>query len=85
MNEGPSLHTWTPEVYGTLYNILSNLINGVEAPLNQLTELLEICFPVFKNVLQNPAPAESDRTKLQARTSFKLFSTNDSYIETRRS
>ena len=66
MTTEPSLRTWTPEVYETLYQTLSTLSQGVEAPLNKLSELLEICFPVFNNVLQNPIPAESDRAKLLA-------------------
>jgi hypothetical protein len=70
MDQQPSFRTWTPEVYETLQNILTTLSEGVEAPLNQLADLLEICFPVFSNVLQNPLPAESDRTKLLARKSW---------------
>jgi hypothetical protein len=68
MDQESSFRTWTPEVYEILHNTLSTLSEGVEAPLNQLAELLEICFPIFNNVLQNPVPAESDRTKLLART-----------------
>ena len=67
MSEDHPFRTWTPEVYQSLHTILSQLSDGIEAPLNQLSELLEICFPVFKNVLQNPLPAETDRTKLLAR------------------
>lgn len=67
MTEQPSFRTWTPEVYETLHSTLSSLTEGVEPPLNQLAELLEICFPVFSNVLQTPAPVESDRTKLLSR------------------
>jgi len=72
MDQESSFRTWTPEVYETLHNTLSTLSEGVEAPLNQLAELLEICFPIFNNVLQNPVPAESDRTKLLARTYHPL-------------
>ena len=69
MDQYPSFRTWTPEVYETLHNTLSTLAEGsIEAPLTQLSELLEICFPIFNNVLQNPLPAETDRTKLLART-----------------
>ena len=73
MNQQPSLRTWTPEVYETLQNTLSSLSEGVEAPLNQLAELLELCFPIFNNVVQNPPPAEADRTKLLARNSRECF------------
>ena len=68
-----SLRTWTPEVYETLQNTLSSLSEGVEPPLNQLAELLEICFPIFNNVLQNPRPAETDRTKLLARNFPRIY------------
>lgn len=69
MDRLSSFRTWTPEVYETLHNILTALSEGVEAPLNQLAELVEICFPIFNDVLKNPVPAEADRTKLQARNS----------------
>ena len=59
--------TWTPEVYEKLHTSLTHISEGVEVPINQLAELLETCFPVFSNVLQNPAPAEEDRKKLQNR------------------
>ena len=68
MDQQLSFRTWTPEVYETLHNTLSSLSEGVEAPLNQLAELLEICFPIFNNVISNPSPAEADRTELLART-----------------
>jgi hypothetical protein len=69
MDQLPSFRTWTPEVYETLQNTLLSLSEGVEAPLNQLAELLEICFPIFNNIVQNPLPAEADRTRLLARNS----------------
>ena len=78
-----SFRTWTPDVYETLHGILTNLSEGVDTPLNQLAELLDICFPIFSNVLQNPLPAESDRTKLLARTLLKVSVINVSDIETR--
>jgi hypothetical protein len=81
--ESSSFRTWTPDVYETLHNALISLSEGVDMPLNQLAELLEICFPIFSNVLQNPLPAESDRTKLLARTVLKVPVTNVSDIETR--
>lgn len=72
MDQESSFRTWTPEVYETLHSTLLTLSEGVETPLNQLAELLETCFPIFNNVLQNPVPAESDRTKLLARTYHPL-------------
>jgi len=67
MSAEPSFRSWSPEVYETLHNTLSQVSEGAAAPLNQIAELLEICFPQFNNVLQNPAPSEADRTKLLAR------------------
>ena len=78
-----SFRPWAPEVYETLHKILTHLSEGVDTPLNQLAELLEICFPVFSKVLQNPLPAESDRTKLLASTLLKVPVTNVRNIETR--
>ena len=66
MSVEASFRTWAPEVYKSLHSSLSSLSEGVETPLNQLAELLELCFPVFNNILQNPLPAEADRTKLLA-------------------
>lgn len=65
-DESSSFRTWTPEVYENLHSLLLHVSEGIDAPLNQLAELLEVCFSVFDNVLQNPVPAESDRTKLLA-------------------
>ena len=62
-----SFRTWTPEVYQNLHKSLLQIAEGLDAPLNQLAELLDLTFPVFINLLQNPAPAEADRTKLLAR------------------
>ena len=73
MDQQLSFRTWTPEVYETLHNTLSSLSEGVEAPLNQLAELLEICFPIFNSVLQNPLPAETDRAKLLARNFPRVY------------
>ena len=56
--ETSPLRTWTPAVYETL-----------QADLTQLAELLDICFPVFHSVLQNPPSSEADRQKLLARIS----------------
>jgi nuclear pore complex protein Nup205 len=65
--ETSPLRTWTPAVYETLQSSLAQLEDGVEAPLSQLAELLDICFPVFQTVLHNPPPSEADRQKLLAR------------------
>jgi hypothetical protein len=51
-----------------LHSTLTNISEGIEAPLNQLSDLVEQCFPIFSSVLQNPLPVEADRTKLVART-----------------
>src|ERR1700735_5214926 len=64
MTAEASFRTWTPEVYESLHATLTQLSEGIEAPINQLAELLEISFPVFNTVLQNPAPSETDRAKL---------------------
>lgn len=72
MSAEPSFRPWAPEVYETIHNSLSQVSEGVAAPLNQIAELLEICFSVFNNVLQNPTPSEADRTKLLARMTFVL-------------
>jgi hypothetical protein len=66
MATDPSFRTWTPEVYETLHTTLVRLSEGIETPLNQLSDLLDSCFPIFNNVLQNPAPSEDDRKKLCA-------------------
>jgi len=69
--------TWTPELYEKLHASLTHISEGIEVPINQLAELLETCFPVFSNVLQNPAPSEDDRKKLQNRNHrFPLENTN---------
>jgi hypothetical protein len=83
MDQESSFRSWTPEVYETLHSTLSNLLEGLDAHLNQLAELLEICFPIFNNVLQNPVPAEADRTKLLARMSYDYHQPNNSNIESR--
>ena len=68
--ETSPLRTWTPAVYETLQADLTQLAErAVDAPLSQLAELLDICFPVFHSVLQNPPSSEADRQKLLARIS----------------
>jgi hypothetical protein len=69
MSVEQTFRTWTPEVYETLHNTLIQISEGAAPPLNQLAELLEICFPVFQNVLEIPPPSEVDRTKLLSRIS----------------
>ena len=78
-----SFRTWTPEVYETLHNTLTQISEGATAPLNQLAELLEICFPVLQNVLEIPSPSEADRTKLLSRI-FPRNKTDISDVEIRR-
>ena len=73
MSTEGSFRPWSPEVYETLHNTLSQISDGAAVPLNQIAELLETCFPVFNNVLQNPTPSEADRTKLLARTACKYY------------
>jgi hypothetical protein len=68
MTTDQSFRTWTPEVYETLHNTLTQISEGAAVPLNQLAELLETCFPVFQNVLEIPSPSEADRNKLLSRT-----------------
>jgi len=68
MADSNPFRTWTPEVYETLHKSLSHISEGIDAPLNQLSELLDLVFPVFSNVLQNPPPSEADRAKLLAGT-----------------
>jgi nuclear pore complex protein Nup205 len=65
--ETSPLKTWSPAVYETLQTSLAQLEEGVDAPLSQLAELLDIALPVFQNVLQSPPPSEADRQKLLAR------------------
>ena len=65
-----------PEVYRDLHSTLTNISDGIEAPLNQLSDLLDQCFPIFSSVLHNPPPAETDRTKLLARTRSSSFLIN---------
>lgn len=79
----PSFRTWTPQVYEALHQTLSNLSEGIDASLNQLAELLEIFFPVFDTVLQNPAPEEADRTKLLARMFFRKSIVDCSHFDHR--
>jgi len=66
MTDSNLLRTWTPEVYETLHKSLVHISEGVEGPLDQIAELLDLVFPVFNDVLQNPPPSEADRTKLLA-------------------
>jgi hypothetical protein len=71
--ETSPLKTWSPAVYETLQTSLAQLEEGVDAPLSQLAELLDIAFPVFQNVLQSPPPSEADRQKLLARIPLHLL------------
>jgi hypothetical protein len=81
MSTEPSFRPWSHEVYETLHNTLSQVSEGSAAPLNQIAELLDICFPVFNNVLQNPTPSEPDRTKLLARMVLNKDLTDFSDVE----
>jgi len=67
----------------SLHSTLTNISEGIEAPLNQLSDLLEQSFPIFSSVLQNPPPAEADRlTKLIARTRCLLSSLVTKHVAT---
>jgi hypothetical protein len=74
--ETSPLKTWSPVVYETLQTSLAQLEEGVDAPLSQLAELLDIAFPVFQNVLHSPPPSEADRQKLLARMAPQHFKDN---------
>jgi hypothetical protein len=79
-----NFRTWTPEIYETLHKLLLHLSQGIEAPLNQLAELLELVFPVFSSVLRNPLPSEEDRTKLLARIRSFTWCLTRSFVESGR-
>ena len=84
MTDDAAFRAWTPTVYETLHATLSSLSEGIETPLTQLAERLEVCFPVFQNILQNPVPAEADRKKLLSRNALFLGLSDPSDIDARR-